>query len=161
MKYRNRKYKYYKNKFNANRNNSKRNTLSDIEKISLKLLYEQLVITIANIYAYILLYISTQEGIDLILNKDNYESRDTYNPDVLSLEGVYIRFATQILFTNISIVRYNLLYKLKQEGKFKYSLAPNIYIIISNLISIISMIYLIKGAEGIVERDILQTIFGV
>jgi len=70
-------------------------------------------------------------------------------------------FATQLIFTRIAIVRYNILYEEKERGEIDYSLEPNINIIRSNIVSIISLLYLIAGAEGVYERDNGQTIFGV
>ena len=78
-----------------------------------------------------------------------------------ALQAVYMFFATQLIFTRIAIVRYNILYEEKERGEIDYSLEPNINIIRSNIVSIISLLYLIAGAEGVYERDNGQTIFGV
>ena len=74
---------------------------------------------------------------------------------------MYIFFIAQLISTGIAIAKYNILYKRKLNQEINYSLAPNIYIIISNLISIIAYIYLINGAEGIFSRDQGQTILGI
>ena len=140
------------------------NLMSEADIQSLKLLYLQAQTVIIVIYAYIIFYIATIEGIQLIYekynnNKDN--KLDSKMPDGLALKVVYIFFITQIIFTNIAINRYNILYKEKLNGEFEYSLQPNIYIIISSLFSIVSDIFLINGAEGVYARDISQPIFGI
>ena len=130
------------------------NLMSEADIQSLKLLYLQAQTVIIVIYAYIIFYIATIEGIQVIYekynnNKDN--KLDSKMPDGLALKVVYI----------LAINRYNILYKEKLNGEFEYSLQPNIYIIISSLFSIVSDIFLINGAEGVYARDISQPIFGI
>lgn len=134
---------------------------SDIE--TLELLGLQILLIYINIYGYIFLYRSSLEGIELIFSQyynDNINNTAA-RADKTGLKAVYIFFIAQLISTGIAIAKYNILYKRKLNQEINYSLAPNIYIIISNLISIIAYIYLINGAEGIFSRDQGQTILGI
>lgn len=162
------KYNFKKNK-KDNRNYTYDNfnnhdQMSDADISSLNLLNLQIQILIITMYAYIILYVAAIEGIQVIYDKYDYNNDNKMNsimPDGLALKAVYILFGTQIVLTNIAITRYKILYEEKLNGEFEYSLQPNIYIIISNLLSIVSDIFLINGAEGIYARDNNQAIFGV
>ena len=135
--------------------------MSEADIRTLGLLNLQILMIYITIYAYIILYTSTVQGIELIYSKYNNEHIDSIQADETALQAVYMVFATQLIFTRIAIVRYNILYEEKERGEIDYSLEPNINIIRSNIVSIISLLYLIAGAEGVYERDNGQTIFGV
>lgn len=135
--------------------------MSEADIRTLGLLNLQILMIYITIYAYIILYTSTVQGIELIYSKYNNEHIDSIQADETALQAVYMFFATQLIFTRIAIVRYNILYEEKERGEIDYSLEPNINIISSNIVSIISLLYLIAGAEGVYERDNGQTIFGV
>ena len=123
--------------------------MSEADIRTLGLLNLQILMIYITIYAYIILYTSTVQGIELIYSKYNNEHIDSIQAD------------ETLIFTRIAIVRYNILYEEKERGEIDYSLEPNINIIRSNIVSIISLLYLIAGAEGVYERDNGQTIFGV
>lgn len=57
--------------------------------------------------------------------------------------------------------RYNTVYNKKLKGEFPYSLEPNILINTANLLDLISNVYYIKAAEGILARDNNQPVFGI
>ena len=152
------------NTYDAYHNNSNKSynmSESDIE--TLLLLRIQILNIYITIYAYIVLYASALQGIELIYNKyiNNTANASASTADGTGLQSIYMLFLSQLISTKVAVSRYNILYKEKQNGKFNYSLEPNRYIIISNLISIISYIFLIIGAQGIYARDAGQTILGV
>lgn len=135
--------------------------MSEADIKSLELLKLQILMIYITIYAYGVLNVATIQGIQLIYGKYNGEYTDEIRADETALQAVYIFFAIQLILTRIAIVRYNILYEKKEKGEIDYSLEPNINIIKSNILSIISLLYLIAGAEGVYERDNGQTIFGV
>lgn len=136
--------------------------MSDADIRTVELLKLQILMIYITIYAYTILYTSTVQGIELIYSKyNNNKDIDLTQSDKTALQAVYIFFAAQLIFTRIAILRYNILYEEKERGEIDYSLEPNINIIRANIVSIISLLYLIAGAEGVYERDNGQTIFGV
>lgn len=135
--------------------------MSEVDIKALELLKLQVLMIYITIYAYIVLNVATIQGIQLIYSKYNNGDMSSIRADETSLQAVYMFFATQLIFTRIAIARYNILYEEKEKGEIDYSLEPNINIIKSNILSIISLLYLISGAEGVYERDNGQTIFGV
>lgn len=149
------------NSYNKNSNESYEMSETDVR--TLGLLELQILMIWITIYGYIIFYISTIQGIQSIYDKYNNidMSKDLLAADETALQAVYILFATQLIFTNIAISRYNILYEEKKNGEIDYSLDPNISVVISNILSTISRIYLVNGAEGSYERDSGQTIFGV
>lgn len=156
MKYKNNKFKYLKNK--STDSNQK---MSDDDLLALNLLYLQLVLNIIMIYSYYLICISTIEAIEILYSKYDDRPTEGYEPDGIALEALYMKFGAQILFTQIAVQRYNMLYRQKQEGKISFSLIPNMGLIQANLISIVSMMISISSSEEIYERNKSQTIFGV
>ncbi|SFC13465.1 hypothetical protein [Clostridium uliginosum] len=161
--YKNNYYRYNKsnNEHTSDRNDGINFTEEDIEK--LRLLDIQRRAQIISIYASILSYMSTIEGIELIYSKytNNSNSNNVPNPDIPALQSVYLGLITRSIFTEIGVNKYNMLYEKYINGKITYSLKPNIDINIGNMLGIISSYYTLRGTKGIYDRDINQPIFGI
>ena len=151
--------KEYYNRISAN----------DIE--SLKLLNIQIEAIYIGIYAYILLYISTVEGINLIYSKydiniinDNFKndrnSSSSLEPDFIAVQSTYMFFIARLMFVYVSFTRYDIIFNKSIIGEFEFSLQPNIYINTANALGLLAALYSILGAEGIYARDNTQAVFG-
>lgn len=108
------------------------------------------------------------QGREVIYSKyntnNNVENNDILSPivpDNTVLQATYIFFLMKLLFIQIAFTRYNTVYNKKLKGEFPYSLEPNILINTANLLDLISNVYYIKAAEGILARDNNQPVFGI
>lgn len=140
------------------------NNISSEDKEALRLLSLQLRGIALDFYGEILFLTSTMQGISYILERyDNIEGNEhstTLAPDVIALQSSYTFLAAKLIFINIAFTRFNIIYKKKEEGTFKYSLWPNYYINFANVLSLIVLYYYIRAAQGIVARDNTQPVFG-
>lgn len=165
------KYENYSNSNNSSTYNTEDFSEEDIE--SLLLLEIQLKGTLTVIYGQLLLVQANFQGREVIYNKykNNNNSNNSNNnngntmsqvtPDKTVLEATYIFFLMKILFIQIAFTRYNTVYNKKLKGEFPYSLEPNILINNANLLDLVSCIYYIKAAEGILARDNNQPVFAI
>lgn len=156
-----------KHKDNKYYNSSDKREISSDDLESLKLLAIQIEGMKIGVTGYILLFISTMQGIELILAKYNSESnlennvKSSAQPDFIALQSTYIFFIERLIFIYVALTRYDIVYNKSLAGDFPYSLEPNIFINTANLLSILAGIYFILGAEGIYARDNVQPVFGV
>ncbi|CAM2077661.1 MAG: hypothetical protein NSGCLCUN01_01849 [uncultured Clostridium sp.] len=160
------KYTDYSNENNSSTYNREDFSEEDIE--SLLLLEIQLRGTLIVIYGQLLLIQANFQGREVIYNKykdnndiDNSNTMSQVTPDKTVLKATYIFFLIKLLFIQIAFTRYNTVYNKKLNGEFPYSLEPNILINNANLLDLISCIYYIKAAEGILARDNNQPVFGI
>ena len=160
------KYTDYSNENNSSTYNREDFGEEDIE--SLLLLEIQLRGTLIVIYGQLLLIQANFQGREVIYNKykdnndiDNSNTMSQVTPDKTVLKATYIFFLIKLLFIQIAFTRYNTVYNKKLNGEFPYSLEPNILINNANLLDLISCIYYIKAAEGILARDNNQPVFGI
>ncbi|WP_133013547.1 hypothetical protein [Clostridium cuniculi] len=160
------KYTDYSNENNSSTYNREDFSEEDIE--SLLLLEIQLRGTLIVIYGQLLLIQANFQGREVIYNKykdnndiDNSNTMLQVTPDKTVLKATYIFFLIKLLFIQIAFTRYNTVYNKKLNGEFPYSLEPNILINNANLLDLISCIYYIKAAEGILARDNNQPVFGI
>lgn len=160
------KYTDYSNGNNSSTYNREDFSEEDIE--SLLLLEIQLRGTLIVIYGQLLLIQANFQGREVIYNKykdnndiDNSNTMSQVTPDKTVLKATYIFFLIKLLFIQIAFTRYNTVYNKKLNGEFPYSLEPNILINNANLLDLISCIYYIKAAEGILARDNNQPVFGI
>lgn len=135
--------------------------ISSEDKESIRLLNDQLGACIVGTLAYLFLYESTYEGIELIFKKYSGEEIYTTEPDILSLESTYLFLIERLIFANVAFTRFNIVYNKAINGQFNFSIKPNVDICIANIFNIIADIYFIIGAQGIYDRDRLQPIFGI
>lgn len=138
--------------------------ISDEDMESLRLLSLQLKAILLDYCGDTLLWNSTVQGIQYILEKydriNDNEHTSTLAPYVLALQSAYAFLAAKLILINISFTRFNIVSKKKAEGTFKYSLQPNIDINIANALNLIVSYYFIRAAQGIVMRDNVQPVFG-
>ena len=160
------KYTDYSNGNNSSIYNGEDFSEEDIE--SLLLLEIQLRGTLIVIYGQLLLIQANFQGREVIYNKykdnndiDKSNTMSQVTPDKTVLKATYIFFLIKLLFIQIAFTRYNTVYNKKLNGEFPYSLEPNILINNANLLDLISCIYYIKAAEGILARDNNQPVFGI
>ncbi|HBJ1649766.1 hypothetical protein [Clostridium botulinum] len=163
------KSNYEHNNFNNNKTYNEDTRTNNIENLTeedielLRLLDIQKCAQTISIYADILAYISTLEGIELIyskyrkdLNKDNLP-----NPDIPALQSVYLGIISRSMITEIGFIKYNKLYKKYTNGEITYSLKPNVDINIGNVLGLISSYYTLRGVKRIYKRNIDQPVLGV
>ena len=112
------------------------------------------------IYSDFLSYKSTLESIELIYDKYNNKRSDA-NPDVPALEAAYLSLLGKGVTAQIGFSRYNVLYERYLNGEIDYSLEPNRYLNIGNILSIVAYAYLLEGVKGIYDRDLSQPILGI
>lgn len=134
---------------------------------SLRLLSIQIEGIKIGVIAYILLFISSMEGVNLIYSKYDTESATEEKnnaraqPDFIALQATYIFLIERLIFIYVALTRYDIVYSKSLVGEFLYSLEPNIFINTANILSLIADLYFILGAEGIYARDNVQPVFGV
>lgn len=107
-------------------------------------------------------YYAVLEGKQVI--EDNYFNNKTGinpMPDRTALQSLYLYLIAKILFTSVGFSRYEFLRQKKINGQFEYSIKPNMDINIGNIFGLIGLLFLIRGAEEIYQRDDIQPIFGV
>lgn len=138
---------------------SNRNDPSSMQEIQLLVL--QLNTQIIGIFIDIILYTVTIKGINLVINPSDNASENVREIDQEILMSAYISLLTTLIFAYIAITRYNTLVEKKERGEFKDTLQPNIDIIASVFIGLISNVFFIRGAEGSLQRDSTQSIFGI
>lgn len=156
----------YKNSSNSKSNNSSTYNIEDFSKEDLESLFLldiQLKGTLTVIYAQFLLIQANLQGRQVIFDKYDNDDNDISPivPDKTVLQATYIFFVMKLLFIQIAINRYNDVYNKKLNGEFPYSLEPNEQINTANFLDLISCIYYIKAAEGILARDNNQPVFGI
>ena len=171
MEKKKRKNKSYKYNNNSNKSSTYNiENLSEDDLESLFLLDIQLKGTFTVIYGQLLLVQANFQGREVIYNKyknnnnsnnNNGNTMSQVTPDKTVLEATYIFFLMKILFIQIAFTRYNTVYNKKLKGEFPYSLEPNILINNANLLDLVSCIYYIKAAEGILARDNNQPVFAI
>lgn len=135
---------------------------------NLQLLYTQLQNQIVFICSDMLSYIVTLESIYLVNlkkeygeNLENLDLSSIPNPDITTIQSVFLAIYARLNFTQIAVLRYNELFQKYLNGEIEYSLLPNINIIIGNYISLLGYYFTFMGAMGLYERDLTQPIFGV
>lgn len=141
---------------------SKYNTISDDDIFSLNLLNIQQIAVLIGFYSDILSNIAVFEGKELINNNYNGNEADIQvSPDETALNSLYAYLVAKLMFTQVGFTRYDHIYEKYINGDFPYSLEPNMDINIGNVLGLIGLLFLIRGAEGIYARDNVQPIFGV
>lgn len=159
----NRKNEDFINDLESNINNLGK--ISDEDMESLRLLSLQLKGILLDYCGDSLLWNSTMQGIQYILEKydgiDGNEHTSTFAPDMIALQSSYAFLAAKLISINVAFTRFNIVSKKKAEGTFKYSLQPNIDINIANVLNLIVSYYFIRAAQGIVSRDNIQPVFGL
>ena len=148
-----------------NNNNFYGNEISSQDLISLNLLTLQLKGILLNYFGNSLLWNSTIQGIQHVLEKyDSIEGNEhdsNLTPDLIALQSYYISLVAKIISLYIAFTRYNVVSEMKVNGDFNFSLQPNIYINTANVLNIIVSYYYIRALQGIIlDRDI-QPIFGI
>lgn len=129
---------------------------------SLRLLQMQLKAILIDIYSEVTLWNSTIDGMEYILQKyDHKNNIREVTPDILALQSSYGFFIARSIFMNIAFTRYKIVSKRFREGTFEYSLQPNLDINTANIFGTIANLFFIKGAQGIVNRDNNQPVFGL
>lgn len=142
-------------------NNISFDELSNDDKESVILLNNQISGVLIGIYAYIILYMSTMEGIDVIYSKYNGHEKDNLQADELAVISTYLFLIERSILAKVAFTRYDIIYNKFIRGEFEYSLKPNMEINLANVLGIISEILFVLGAEGIYARDNNQPVFGI
>lgn len=146
-------------------NNLNVNEISAKDMESLNLLSLQLKGILIDFYAESLLWSSTIQGIQYILEKydgiDGNEHTSTFMPDMTALQASYTFLAAKMISLYIGFTRYNIVSEMKARGTFNFSLQPNIDINTANVLNMIVSYYYIRAFQGIVNRDNIQPIFGL
>ncbi|WP_252250787.1 hypothetical protein [Clostridium sp. ZBS13] len=160
---------YKHNNFNNSKTYNEDTKANNTEKITeedmelLRLLDIQKGAQTIAIYADILAYISTLEGIDLIYGKyqKGVDVNRLPNPDIPALQSVYLGIIARSMITEIGFLKYDKLYKKYINGEITYSLRPNIDLNIGNVIGLVSSYYTLRGIKAIYKRNIEQPILGI
>lgn len=129
---------------------------------NLNLLNTQQLASMIAMISDVISYYAVLEGKQLI--EDNYFNNKTEinpMPDRTALQSLYLYLLAKVLFTSVGFSRYEFLRQKKIHGEFEESIRPNMDINIGNIFGLIGLLFLIRGAEGIFQRDDIQPIFGV
>ena len=115
------------------------------------------------LFADLLSYEIVQEGKEIIINRymDTGVKIDPWIPDLTNLQSLYIYGIAKVMFYYISLSRYEYLYNKKQKGEWEYSLEPNIYVNIYNLLGLFGLCLAIDASIEFFNRDTATPVFGV
>lgn len=115
------------------------------------------------LFADLLSYEIVQEGKEIIINRymDTGVKIDPWIPDLTNLQSLYIYGIAKVMFYYISVSRYEYLYNKKQKGEWEYSLEPNIYVNIYNLLGLFGLCLAIDASIEFFNRDTATPVFGV
>lgn len=115
------------------------------------------------LFADLLSYEIVQEGKEIIINRymDTGVKIDPWIPDLVNLQSLYIYGIAKVMFYYISVSRYEYLYNKKQKGEWEYSLEPNIYVNIYNLLGLFGLCLAIDASIEFFNRDTATPVFGV
>ena len=136
-------------------------SITEYDKEEIYLLNIQHSADIIAILSSILSYVSTIEGIELIYNKYDNNKKRVLNPDIPAVQSMQLLMLSRVMYTAISFLRYQHLYKRKINGDFNFSLEPNVNANISNILRTVGTYYAVIAAIGIYNRDIIQPIIGI
>lgn len=166
-------YSDFNNQIN---NNIDFDNMSEDDKYSMQLLSLQYIGNFISIFSEGIFLNATLQGINIVLERNmvnnNFRDNDNINnvdniensinnPDILGLQCTYGFFIAKIIFSYVAFERYKVLVRQKAEGKIKYSIQPNIYLNIANVLGILSSCYTLNAAQQIVSRNRNQPIFGI
>ena len=115
------------------------------------------------LFSDLLSYEIVQEGKEIIINRymDTGVKIDPWIPDLTNLQSLYIYGIAKVMFYYISVSRYEYLYNKKQKGEWEYSLEPNIYVNIYNLLGLFGLCLAIDASIEFFNRDAATPVFGV
>lgn len=115
------------------------------------------------LFSDLLSYEIVQEGKEIIINRymDTGVKIDPWIPDLVNLQSLYIYGIAKVMFYYISVSRYEYLYNKKQKGEWEYSLEPNIYVNIYNLLGLFGLCLAIDASIEFFNRDTATPVFGV
>lgn len=150
--------KYSKHRKNKSSKEKTSSEFNDKEKFKLYLLGIQQLVTVLNIYAQMLLYEATLLGCELV--RTHFVNNELQiKADILVQQAVKIFFITGLISFELAMINYD---KANEDimSDADYSIQPNIDLITANTLNVIAGIYYIKAANGLYDRDNLQSIFG-
>ena len=101
------------------------------------------------IYSILMVYEGILQQKEVAKAEYNNEKIEGINPQETINTALNILFFAQFLTTLIGFRQYNYLYNKSINGEYENSLDPNRYTNIGNLLWLIGIYFLIKGAEEI------------
>lgn len=138
-------------------------SMSDDDKYLFNLLDIQEAAVQLVLFADLLSYEIVLEGKKIILDRytDTEDTIDPWIPDLTTLQSLYIYALAKVMFYYVSVQRYEYLYNKQKEGEWDYSLEPNIYVNIYNLLGLLGLCFAIDASIEFYSRDTAVPVFGL
>ncbi|NFE82645.1 hypothetical protein FDB23_13470 [Clostridium botulinum] len=148
-----------------NTSNKEFDNISQIDKEDLYLLNIQAEAQIFMIYSYMLQYVSTLQGIEVIRLKysENYESQPEPDPDKTAFEAAKIQVLFQSILTQISVTQYGRFYEHYEQlnaDQINVARFATYEILLGNIVSVISYLLNYIGVKNIYKVDHNSPIYG-
>ena len=128
-------------------------TISKTDLDELNLLYIQLNVVMVLIYSDLMYYFAVIAAYNEITNK-NENKKDGFEGDKLmvsfSMSGLWV----YIYITLINLTRYHNLRIRKAAGEVRFSLVPNLFLIVGGLLEVVVYSYFYRGSKEFLKRDI-------
>ena len=128
-------------------------TISKTDLDELNLLDIQLNVVMVLIYSDLMFYFSMIVSYNAITNNNKNKMR-SFESDTLLINFSMYGLWVYIFITLISITRYNNLRIRKASGEVRFSLVPNLFLIVGGLLEVVVYSYFYKGANEFLKRDI-------
>ncbi|MDO5517832.1 MAG: hypothetical protein Q4F66_09765 [Clostridium sp.] len=129
------------------------NSISETDLEELTLLYTQLNIVMVLVYSDLMYYFAVISAFNEIVNQGENQ-KDGFESDRLLIKFSISGLLVYIYITVINIRRYNYLRIRKAAGEVRYSLTPNLFLIIGSILEIAVYSYFYKGSNEFLDRDI-------
>ena len=142
-------------------NESEYSSFSERDIEELNLLSYQHIADIISIIGDLLSYLSTIESINLIYSRYTNETENVPNPDIPAVQSLELLVISRFIYTQLGFIRFDHLKERKSKGEVDFSLEPDIYVNISNILRTSGTLYALLAAYGIYERDLSQPIIGI
>ena len=136
-------------------------SFSETDLLYLNLLSYQHVADIMVIIGSLLSYISTIESVELIYSRYNGGTENMPNPDIPAVQSAQLSVMARFIYTQLGFIRFENLKERKAKGEINFSLEPDMYVNISNILGTSGALYALLAAYGIYERDLSQPIIGI
>lgn len=129
------------------------NSISAVDYEELTLLYTQLNAVMILVYSDLMYYFAVIAAFNEITIK-NENQRDDFESDRLLVNFSISGLLVYIYISIINIRRYNDLRLRKAVGDVRFSLIPNVFLIIGSILEIAVYSYFYKGSNEFLYRDI-------
>lgn len=153
---------YYEENNNNKTNEATEEHIPGLDEFDIRILNIQSSALLVMIFGYVLEYISTLQGIELIkLTQNNNEAETKLNPDLTALMGAQCQVIAQAVLIQIAKIQYRNIYLHYKIGDLNAARSASFEILLSDIIKGIGYIIAFVGIKDIYTVNNKEPVYGV